>query len=43
MVASVTRPLKELKGMKRVYLQHGETKTISFNITLDELKFDDII
>ncbi len=39
MVASVTRPLKELKGYKKVYLQPGEEKTIEFEITDKDLKF----
>ena len=36
--ASVTRPVKELKGFKRVDLKAGETKTVSFEITDDMLK-----
>lgn len=39
MVASVTRPVKELKGFKKVMLQPGETQVVSFNITPEELKF----
>ncbi|MCW3804502.1 beta-glucosidase BglX [Plebeiibacterium marinum] len=39
MEASITRPLKELKGFKKVYLQPGEEKTIEFEITEDDLKF----
>ncbi len=31
--ASVTRPLRELKGFERVTLAAGETKTVSFTIT----------
>ena len=38
-VASVTRPVKELKGFKRVNLQPEETKTIKFMITPDMLSF----
>lgn len=36
---SVTRPVKELKGFQKVMLKAGETKTITFNITTEELKF----
>jgi len=39
---SVTRPVKELKGFKRIYLKSGETKTVSFNLHTSELKFYDI-
>jgi beta-glucosidase len=38
-VASISRPVKELKGFRKVTLQPGEKKDISFNITTDELKF----
>lgn len=38
-VSSVTRPVKELKGFKKVYLQSGETKTISFIINEEKLAF----
>jgi beta-glucosidase len=31
--SSVTRPVKELKGFKRIYLKPGENKTITFKIT----------
>jgi beta-glucosidase len=40
--ASVTRPIKELKGFARIYLQPGETKTVTFNLPTEELKFYDI-
>lgn len=39
MVGSVTRPVKELKGFQKVALKPGETKTITFPITINELKF----
>lgn len=39
MVASVTRPVKELKQFKKIYLTSGETKEISFDITPEDLKF----
>lgn len=39
LVCSVTRPVKELKGFKKVYIKQGETKLISFKITADDLKF----
>lgn len=40
-VASNTRPLKELKGFKKILLQPGESKEVSFEITNDLLKFYD--
>jgi beta-glucosidase len=39
LVASVTRPVKELKGFELVALQKGETKTIEFELTDKELGF----
>ena len=41
MVASVTRPVKELKGFKKIYLTAGETQTVSFTITPELLSFYD--
>jgi len=38
-VGSVTRPVKELKGFEKVFLKAGESKTISFKITPELLKF----
>jgi len=38
-VASRTRPVKELKGFKRINLNPGETKTVSFSINKEKLKF----
>jgi len=39
--ASVTRPVKELKGFKRVTLKPGEKKTVVFEIPSDILSFYD--
>lgn len=38
-VGSVTRPVKELKGFQKVDIKAGETKTVSFTITTEDLKF----
>jgi beta-glucosidase len=38
-VASVSRPLKELKGFQQVTLQPGEKRELVFNITTDDLRF----
>jgi beta-glucosidase len=38
-VSSVTRPVKELRGFRRVSLEPGETKTIEFALGPDELSF----
>ncbi len=40
--SSVTRPVKELKGFKRITLNPGEKQTVSFKITPDKLAFYDI-
>ena len=39
MVGSVVRPVKELKGFQKIILKAGESKTVSFTITTDDLKF----
>ena len=41
LVGSITRPVRELKGFKKVFLKAGESKTISFKITADLLRFYD--
>ena len=38
-VGSITRPIKELKGFKKIFLRKGESKTVSFEISSDDLKF----
>ncbi|SFS55519.1 beta-glucosidase BglX [Paenibacillus sp. BC26] len=37
--ASVTRPVKELKGFRRITLQAGESTTVSFQLAKKELGF----
>lgn len=39
--ASITRPVKELKGFKRIYLEAGQSKKITFNINEEQLGFLD--
>ncbi len=39
LVGSVTRPVKELKGFQKIALKVGETQTVTFTITPEELKF----
>lgn len=38
-VASITRPVKELKGFERIHLKKGESKVVKFEITDYLLKF----
>ena len=38
-VGSVTRPVKELKGFQKVEIKKGETKTVAFKLTENDLKF----
>ncbi|MBR6918348.1 MAG: glycoside hydrolase family 3 C-terminal domain-containing protein [Clostridia bacterium] len=38
-VGSITRPAKELKDFRKVFLDAGETKTVSFDITRSALAF----
>lgn len=39
MVGSITRPVKELKGFQKIELKAGESKTVEFKISVDDLKF----
>lgn len=38
-VASVVRPVKELKGFSKIALNPGESKTVSFTLNKDKLSF----
>jgi beta-glucosidase len=38
-VRSITPPMKELKGFKKIDLKAGETKTVEFTISVEDLKF----
>ena len=40
--SSVTRPVKELKGFRRVFLEPGETAAVEFQIGPEQLAFYDI-
>jgi len=40
-VGSVTRPVKELKGFKKIFLKKGESQTVTFSISVEDLKFYD--
>jgi beta-glucosidase len=42
LVGSVTRPVKELKRFEKIVLKKGESKTVSFEISAEDLKFYDI-
>jgi len=39
LIGSVTRPVKELKGFQKVEIKKGESKTVTFNISAEDLKF----
>ncbi len=39
LVGSTTRPVKELKGFQKIELKAGESKTVSFVIAVNDLKF----
>lgn len=41
LVGSVTRPVKELKGFQKIFLKKGETKTVTFTLSVEDLKFYD--
>ena len=38
-VASMTRPIRELKGAKKIFIKKGETKKIIFTLTYDDFAF----
>lgn len=38
-VRSITPPVKELKGFQKIALKKGESKTVTFNLSVQDLKF----
>lgn len=40
-VASITRPVKELKGFKKIFLKAGQSEVVTFQLSKDELGFYD--
>jgi len=39
LVASITRPVKELKGFRRLWLEPGDSVTVDFELHTDDLSF----
>jgi beta-glucosidase len=39
LVGSVTRPVRELKGFRRIRLEPGECRTVAFELHTDDLAF----
>lgn len=39
LVASLARPVRELKGFQKIFLKSGETKKVSFTLNSDQLVF----
>ena len=39
LVGSITRPVKELKGFQKINLKKGEKKTVTFEISAEDLRF----
>jgi beta-glucosidase len=39
LIGSITRPVKELKGFQKIKLKAGESKKVTFTITVNDLKF----
>ena len=39
LVGTVTRPVRELKGFQKIALKKGEKQTVTFEITVEDLKF----
>ncbi|WP_066831789.1 beta-glucosidase BglX [Rufibacter ruber] len=42
LIGSVSRPVKELKHFKKIFLKKGETQTVTFTLSEEDLKFHDI-
>jgi len=42
LVGSVTRPVKELKGFRKILIKTGEAEEVVFKLTAEDLKFYDI-
>ncbi len=38
-VGSVTRPIRELKGFQKINLKKGQKQTVTFEISIEDLKF----
>ncbi len=36
---SIIRPVKELKGFQKIFLKSGESKTVTFDITVNDMRF----
>lgn len=41
LVASMARPVKELKAFEKTFIRKGETKTVTFSLNKDDLSFYD--
>ncbi|HRO66395.1 MAG TPA: beta-glucosidase BglX, partial [Pseudobdellovibrionaceae bacterium] len=39
LVGSVTRPLKQLRGYRKVFLKAGESRELTFTLSIEDLKF----
>lgn len=39
LTASITRPVRELIGFRRIHLKPGEKQTVEFALTTDDLGF----
>lgn len=39
LVRSITPPVKELKGFQKISLRKGESKTVNFELSIEDLKF----
>lgn len=41
LVATITRPTKQLRGFQKVFLKAGESRDLTFKVSYDDLKFYD--
>ena len=42
LVGNVTRPVRELKGFRRIELEPGQTETVTFDLHTDDLAFSGV-
>lgn len=40
-IGSVTRPIRELKGFKKIFIEKGSSQTVEFQLSVADLKFYD--
>ena len=42
-ISDISKPLRELRAFKKIYLKSGESRQVTLNIDIDDLKYFDIV